>query len=119
MPGCGAFAGVPIGTLISDHHHSTICFIPLCCHLVLQHSSCFKLACVAPVTLCWGACTSLEHSWEHVFIIYASPCGSFQGLEQTYSKTAGKALSINLDPLNYGSFAEIGAGQEVARWFFR
>lgn len=42
-----------------------------------------------------------------------------QGLEQTYSKTAGKALNINLDPQNYGSFAEIGAGQEVARWFFR
>jgi hypothetical protein len=28
-----------------------------------------------------------------------------------------KALSINLDPTNYGSFAEIGAGQEVVRWF--
>ena len=30
-----------------------------------------------------------------------------------------KALSINLNPEAYGSFAEIGAGQEVARWFFR
>ncbi len=29
-----------------------------------------------------------------------------------------KALAINLDPLPYGTFAEIGAGQEVARWFF-
>ena len=28
-----------------------------------------------------------------------------------------KALAINLDPTSYGSFAEIGAGQEVARWF--
>jgi len=28
-----------------------------------------------------------------------------------------KALQINLDPTSYGSFAEIGAGQEVARWF--
>jgi hypothetical protein len=28
-----------------------------------------------------------------------------------------KALSINLDPTTFGSFAEIGAGQEVARWF--
>src|SRR5499425_2515712 len=28
-----------------------------------------------------------------------------------------KALSLNLDPLIYGTFAEIGAGQEVARWF--
>src|ERR1700677_4003170 len=30
-----------------------------------------------------------------------------------------KALRINLDPAKYGTFAEIGAGQEVARWFFR
>jgi hypothetical protein len=31
--------------------------------------------------------------------------------------THQKALRINLDPSSYGSFAEIGAGQEVARWF--
>ncbi|MDX2227069.1 MAG: TonB-dependent receptor [Verrucomicrobiae bacterium] len=30
-----------------------------------------------------------------------------------------KALDINLDDTKYGSFAEIGAGQEVVRWFFR
>jgi hypothetical protein len=30
-----------------------------------------------------------------------------------------KALAINLDHSRYGTFAEIGAGQEVARWFFR
>jgi hypothetical protein len=30
-----------------------------------------------------------------------------------------KALEINLDPRIYGVLAEIGAGQEVARWFFR
>ncbi len=29
-----------------------------------------------------------------------------------------KALKINLDARKYGTFAEIGAGQEVARWFF-
>ncbi|NNF52589.1 MAG: TonB-dependent receptor [Gammaproteobacteria bacterium] len=33
--------------------------------------------------------------------------------------TAEKALAVNLDPRRYGSFAEIGAGQEVVRWFFR
>jgi hypothetical protein len=33
--------------------------------------------------------------------------------------THQKALKINLDPLFYGTFAEIGAGQEVARWFFK
>jgi hypothetical protein len=31
--------------------------------------------------------------------------------------THHKALSLNLDPSTFGSFAEIGAGQEVARWF--
>src|SRR5688572_12750699 len=33
--------------------------------------------------------------------------------------TDQKALQINLDRIKYGTFAEIGAGQEVARWFFR
>ena len=32
--------------------------------------------------------------------------------------THRKALYINLDERRYGTFAEIGAGQEVARWFF-
>ncbi len=35
------------------------------------------------------------------------------------SGTAHKALRINLDPESYGTVAEIGAGQETARWFFR
>ena len=30
-----------------------------------------------------------------------------------------KALQINLNPLTYGTFAEIGAGQEVAALFFK
>ncbi len=33
--------------------------------------------------------------------------------------THNKALRINMDARRYGTFAEIGAGQEVARWFFR
>lgn len=33
--------------------------------------------------------------------------------------TRQKALRINLDLRRYGTFAEIGAGQEVVRWFFR
>src|SRR6201988_436724 len=32
--------------------------------------------------------------------------------------THHKALTLNLDPSAFGSFAEIGAGQEVAHWFF-
>src|SRR6202167_5154274 len=31
--------------------------------------------------------------------------------------THHKALTLNLDQSKFGSFAEIGAGQEVARWF--
>ena len=33
--------------------------------------------------------------------------------------THQKALTLNLDPSVFGSFAEIGAGQEVARWFLQ
>ena len=33
--------------------------------------------------------------------------------------TRQKAFQINMDHGRYGSFAEIGAGQEVARWFFK
>jgi hypothetical protein len=33
--------------------------------------------------------------------------------------TYDKALELNLDPQVYGAFAEIGAGQETANWFFR
>jgi hypothetical protein len=42
-------------------------------------------------------------------------------VEQTIQTidTRQKALEINLDNTKYGVFAEIGAGQEVARWFFR
>src|ERR1700691_2301552 len=39
------------------------------------------------------------------------------GTQQT--DTHQKALRINLDPRWYGTVAEIGAGQEVVRWFFR
>jgi len=37
--------------------------------------------------------------------------------EQQKNDVHHKALSLNLDPTKFGSFAEIGAGQEVARWF--
>jgi hypothetical protein len=38
---------------------------------------------------------------------------------ETTSGTHRKALELNLDPSKYGTFAEIGAGQEVADWFLR
>ena len=40
-------------------------------------------------------------------------------MTQAKLDTHFEALQVNLDPLKYGTFAEIGAGQEVARWFFR
>ena len=38
---------------------------------------------------------------------------------QTLAATQEKAFAINMDKTFYGSFAEIGAGQETANWFFR
>lgn len=38
---------------------------------------------------------------------------------QTIAATQEKAFIINMDKSLYGSFAEIGAGQETANWFFR
>ena len=40
-------------------------------------------------------------------------------LEREIIATSQKALKLNQDPGKYGTFAEIGAGQEVVRWFFR
>ena len=42
-----------------------------------------------------------------------------QAFQNTYLGTKQKALAINLDPQIYGSFAEIGAGQDVAANFFK
>src|SRR6202521_4528574 len=44
---------------------------------------------------------------------------SIEDDERPRLSTNQKALKINLDPVFYGTFAEIGAGQEVARWFFK
>jgi hypothetical protein len=38
--------------------------------------------------------------------------------QHVVKETDQKALEINLDERIYGTFAEIGAGQEVARRFF-
>ena len=44
---------------------------------------------------------------------------SNQSTRQEIPDTHQKALSINMDRGKYGTLAEIGGGQEVARWFFR
>ena len=40
------------------------------------------------------------------------------GVDAHPTGTGQKALALNLDKSTYGTIAEIGAGQEVARWFF-
>src|SRR5260221_4916599 len=40
-------------------------------------------------------------------------------INTTTMTTHETAVQINVDRRFYGTFAEIGAGQEVARWFFR
>src|SRR5689334_14380543 len=55
--------------------------------------------------------------FELVFLhSYARYCPT---VSKEISGTHQKALRINLDSSKYGAFVEIGAGQEVARWFFR
>ena len=38
--------------------------------------------------------------------------------EEIKTAVRDKALQINIDGTRHGTFAEIGGGQEVARWFF-
>ncbi len=40
-------------------------------------------------------------------------------LNDSASSTRQKALALNLESAAHGTFAEIGGGQEVARWFFQ
>lgn len=40
-------------------------------------------------------------------------------MNSSKQSTYDKALELNLDSAIYGTFAEIGAGQETANWFFR
>src|SRR5208282_4079145 len=54
---------------------------------------------------------------QRPIIVYA-PRGRVFTMNRDKLNTGQKALQINLDAKKYGTFAEIGAGQEVARWFF-
>jgi len=40
-------------------------------------------------------------------------------MEKTALDTYHKALAFNMDKTPYGTIAEIGAGQEISRWFFK
>src|SRR5947207_2836947 len=52
---------------------------------------------------------------EAILIVLQSPQ---QLMDDATPTTRQKALALNLDGKSYGTFAEIGGGQEVARWFF-
>ena len=57
-----------------------------------------------------------QHLGGHTFFfVYRRPEGN---MTKEKLNSGQKALQINLDAKRYGTFAEIGAGQEVARWFF-
>lgn len=63
----------------------------------------------------WGPCKVIPIEWA---IIMCSD-RIVPNSQQSRPNTERKALAVNLDQRRYGSFAEIGAGQEVVRWFFR
>jgi hypothetical protein len=60
-----------------------------------------------------------QFPWDCSALIMTSRIDTPLADERPRLTTNQKALKINLDPLRYGAFAEIGAGQEVARWFFK
>jgi len=64
-----------------------------------------------------GLFSCLPHFGHDRKLLEKSP-GTFFCMQRTIDPTADRALAINLDQGVYGTFAEIGAGQEVARWFF-
>src|SRR3954454_8605151 len=49
----------------------------------------------------------------------SNPGGARASMSETHTPkdTHSRALAINLDSSIFGSFAEIGGGQEVSRWF--
>lgn len=56
---------------------------------------------------------------ENFFPLGEGQSMSDQGTKSESITIQRKALKINLDKPKYGTFAEIGAGQEVARFFFQ
>src|SRR4029077_17005484 len=71
----------------------------------------------AYIDSCWFVATTAEITLA--FHPPASLVNLSHVVKEAPIDTHSKALKINLDPRWYGTFAEIGAGQEVVRWFFR
>jgi len=70
-------------------------------------------ATILELTLDSGAGRFFQARMDARFLENSAP------MQREIPSTNQKALQINLDKTKYGTFAEIGAGQEVARWFFR
>ena len=78
----------------------------------------------APMSMVWWCPPICVTRFTHLF---RSQCRLVSALlmsnqllaSQTPMATLPKALALNLDDNSYGTIAEIGAGQEVARCFFR
>lgn len=60
-----------------------------------------------------------KHLWTQNLLALRNSPSNFARVKRESIGTHQKAQQINLDQTKYGTFAEIGAGQEVARWFFR
>jgi hypothetical protein len=60
---------------------------------------------------------SVAEKGAHITGLVGAATGGETTVDQTMDAHQ-KALALNLDAKTYGTFAEIGAGQEVARWFF-
>ena len=59
-----------------------------------------------------------DAAWHDKFRVM-EPGASGRPTRKDKLDTHQKAFSLNMEPNRYGTIAEIGAGQEVARWFFR
>lgn len=66
-----------------------------------------------------GAALNLQHRESQNTGISREFKSERRRMTEEVPNTIEKALSLNLDPLKYGTIIEIGAGQEVARWFFQ
>ena len=65
----------------------------------------------------WGLVSAALNRAPHTSDICGN--GTFDMSSAPKLDTHHKALTLNLDTSTFGSFAEIGAGQEVARWFLQ
>ena len=67
----------------------------------------------------WDSNLKLPVAAGNGFLSHISRNSATAAMADNVPTTIEKALAINLDPLKYGTIVEIGAGQEVARWFFQ